>query len=144
MSCEVGATHPTPVRVEEEAGHLPPLTIYSLLMQVMAKEGRPTGPGLGPGTPPSARAQRSCPEAQIHLPRVLASHATPLPSLCLAPSPQPVLPPSRPCLSYPSAFPTMLSGTAYHSKLGPGVGGFLIVLPTQLLLEPGTYTLHSE
>ena len=34
-----------------------------------------------------------------------------------------------PCLSYPSAFPTMLSGTALHPKLGPGVGASSLSCP---------------
>ena len=34
-----------------------------------------------------------------------------------------------PYLSYPSAFPTMLSGTALHPKLGPGVGASSLSCP---------------
>ncbi|XP_066213938.1 speedy protein C isoform X1 [Saccopteryx leptura] len=94
-------------------------------------------------------AQRSCPKARVPLPRgpglspphcslcglpPLYSHhghqPHPLPVLLKRPSPNPewYRPPSRASLSVAE---------------DPWGRGFLMVLPPQLLLEPGTYTLHK-
>ncbi|KAM9078729.1 LOW QUALITY PROTEIN: speedy protein C [Megaptera novaeangliae] len=100
--------------------------------------------------PHHGRAQRSYPKAQIPLPRgpglspphcLLCGlppcrshryhHPCPLPviSKCPSQNPERHRPPSQACLS--------VAGDSWS-------GAFLIVLPTQLQLEPGTYTLHSE
>ncbi|KAB0359841.1 hypothetical protein FD754_003997 [Muntiacus muntjak] len=86
------------------------------------------------------RAQRSFPKAQIPLPRGpgLSPPHCPLCALpphrrlcCLRP-----LPVSSKCLSYNAEWQRP------SSQAWPWSRGFLIVLPTQLPLEPGTYTLH--
>ena len=127
----------------KEAGpptsHLPSI----LLVQVMAEE--PTHwAWTRERHPHHGRAQRSYPKAQIPLPRGpgLSPPHCPLCALpphhslcCYRPRPLPVL---SKCLSY---------NAEWHcpsSQAWPWSRGFLIVLPTQLLLEPGTYTLHSE
>lgn len=133
----------------KEAG--PPTCIYHSLCscQIMARE-----PSHWAWTrerrPHHGRAQRSCPKAQVPLPRgpglsppycslcglpPLCSHychqPCPLPVLpkCLSPNPEWYRPPPHACLSVAE---------------DPWRGGFLMVLPPQLHLEPGTYTLHSE
>lgn len=133
----------------KEAG--PPTRIYHSLCscQIMARE-----PSHWAWTrerrPHHGGAQRSCPKAQVPLPRgpglsppycslcglpPLCSHychqPCPLPVLPKGPSPNPewYRPPPHACLSVAE---------------DPWRGGFLMVLPPQLHLEPGTYTLHSE
>ncbi|XP_068412302.1 speedy protein C [Eschrichtius robustus] len=98
--------------------------------------------------PHHGRAQRSYPKAQIPLPRGpglspphcplcglppcrshRCRHPCPLPviSKCPSQNPERHCPASQACLS--------VAGDSWS-------GAFLIVLPTQLQLEPGTYTLH--
>nr|XP_008510779.1 PREDICTED: LOW QUALITY PROTEIN: speedy protein C-like [Equus przewalskii] len=98
--------------------------------------------------PHHGRAQRSRPKARVPLPRGpglspphcvpcglpprrshCCRHPRPLPILSKCPSPDPEWhhPPSQACLSVPE---------------DPWGGSFLIVLPPELQLEPGTYTLQ--
>ncbi|XP_014700348.1 speedy protein C isoform X1 [Equus asinus] len=100
--------------------------------------------------PHHGRAQRSRPKARVPLPRGpglspphcslcglpprrshCCHHPHPLPILSKCPSPDPEWhhPPSQACLSVPE---------------DPWGGSLLIVLPPELQLEPGTYTLQSE
>lgn len=133
----------------KEAG--PPTPTYHSLYscQVMAKE-----PSHWAWTrerrPHHGGAQRSGPKAQVPLPRgpglspphcslcsllPLCSHCCHQPrSLAVLPKcsssdPEWYHPPSHTCLSVAK---------------DPWGGGFLMVLPPQLHLEPGTYTFHSE
>uniref|UniRef100_A0A8D1F878 REJ domain-containing protein n=1 Tax=Sus scrofa TaxID=9823 RepID=A0A8D1F878_PIG len=89
--------------------------------------------------PHHGRAQRSYPKAQIPLPRgpglspphcpLCGSRPLPVSSKCPSPNPGQRRPPFQASVS------------VAEDQWG---GGFLIVLPTQLRLEPGTYTLRSE
>ncbi|XP_005227284.3 speedy protein C isoform X1 [Bos taurus] len=92
--------------------------------------------------PHHGRAQRSYPKAQIPLPRG--------PGLSPPHCPLCALPPhSSLCCHHPRPLPVLSKCLSYNaewhrptSQAWPWSRGFLIVLPTQLLLEPGTYTLH--
>lgn len=108
---------------------LPPPTYHLLVSCRSWPRSQPTGPGLGSGTPTMAGLKGATQRPRSPSPGVLASrHPTalsvpcPLAAACAATAP-------APCLSYPSAFPTMLSGTALHSKLGPGVGASSLSCP---------------
>ncbi|XDC86297.1 hypothetical protein R6Z07F_017470 [Ovis aries] len=92
--------------------------------------------------PHHGRAQRSYPKAQIPLPRG--------PGLSPPHCPLCALPPRRSlCCHRPRPLPVLSKCLSYNAEwhrpsfqAWPWSRGFLIVLPTQLLLEPGTYTLH--
>ncbi|XP_058383347.1 speedy protein C isoform X1 [Diceros bicornis minor] len=100
--------------------------------------------------PHHGRAQRSCPKAQVPLPRG-PGLSPPHCSLC-------GLPPHRShCCHYPCPLPVLSKCPSpdpeWHRAAcqacvsvpeDPWGGGFLIVLPLRLQLEPGTYTLHRE
>ncbi|XP_036115567.1 speedy protein C [Molossus molossus] len=93
-------------------------------------------------------AQRSCPKAQVPLPRgpgLSPPHCSlcglsPLYSHCChQPCPLPVLPK---CPSPNPEWYCPLSHACLSVAEDHWGGGFLMVLPPQLHLEPGTYTLH--
>lgn len=150
QSCEEVRRRPPPPHTHtsipgsgKEAGpptsHLP----STRLMQVMAKE--PTHwAWTRERHPHHGRAQRSYPKAQIPLPRG--------PGLSPPHCPLCALPPRRSlCCHRPRPLPVLSKCLSYNAEwhrpsfqAWPWSRGFLIVLPTQLLLEPGTYTLHSE
>lgn len=88
---------------------------------------RRTGPGLGSGAPTMAGLKGASQRPRSPSPGAPASHH---PTVLFVPCP--LIAGSAacaPCLSYPSAFPTMLSGSALHPKLGPGVGASLLSCP---------------
>ena len=88
---------------------------------------RRTGPGLGSGAPTMAGLKGASQRPRSPSPGAPASRH---PTVLFVPCP--LIAGSAacaPCLSYPSAFPTMLSGSALHPKLGPGVGASLLSCP---------------
>uniref|UniRef100_A0A8C3YIP6 Speedy protein C n=1 Tax=Catagonus wagneri TaxID=51154 RepID=A0A8C3YIP6_9CETA len=107
--------------------------------------------------PHHGRAQRNYPKAQIPLPRGPGlspphcplcglppqhSHCCHHPhSCCHQPGPLPVLSKCPSQNRERRRPPSQASFSVAEDQWG---GGFLIVLPTQLRLEPGTYTLRSE
>ncbi|XP_006861141.1 PREDICTED: speedy protein C [Chrysochloris asiatica] len=90
-------------------------------------------------------AQRGCSEVPVSLPRGPGLSPSPCflcglaPFQCHAPLPVPSKYPSLTSVWHP---PPSQAGLSVAE--GPWGGSFLIVLPAQLHLEPGTYTLHSE
>lgn len=135
--------------VGEQGRISPPIYTPLSSRQVMAKE-----PSHWAWTrerrPHHGGARRGCPKARVPLPggpglspphcslcgllpaRSPCGHQPrPLPILSKCPSPNPEChcPPSQACLSVAEE---------------PLVGGFLIILPSKVQLQPGTYTLHGE
>nr|XP_019593217.1 PREDICTED: speedy protein C isoform X1 [Rhinolophus sinicus] len=95
-------------------------------------------------------AQRSGPKAQVPLPRgpglspphcSLCSLLPPCSHCCHQPRPLAVLPK---CSSSNPEWYHPPSHTCLSVAKDPWGGGFLMVLPPQLHLEPGTYTFHCE
>lgn len=108
---------------------LPPPTYHPLFSRRSWPRSRPTGPGLGSGTPTMAGLKGATQRPRFPSPGVLASrHPTVLSVPCPLTAASAATTPA-PCLSYPSAFPTTLSGTALHPKLGPGVGASSLSCP---------------
>ncbi|CAN0338414.1 unnamed protein product [Rangifer tarandus platyrhynchus] len=129
QSCEE-VSPPPPPPASQGGGKrldLPPPTYHPLFSCRSWPRSRRTGPGLGSGTPTMAGLKGASQRPRSPSPGAPASRH---PTVLFVPCP--LITGSAacaPCLSYPSAFPTMLSGSALHPKLGPGVGASSLSCP---------------
>lgn len=107
---------------------LPPPIYHPLFSCRSWPRSRPTGPGPGRGAPTMAGLKGATQRPRSPSPGALASHHPTVPSAACPLAAATAATTPAPCLSYPSALPKTLRGTALPPKLvsqwlkTPGVG----------------------